>query len=247
MDGGSTSPTEEQAMRRTVSIIALTLTLAVPATVWAADSFTDVPSSNVFHDDIAWLADAGVTKGCNPPDNTQFCPSDSVTREQMAAFMRRLAESGAVDAGTLDGEPASRYATVSAIGVCDDVAQSLDADSPLEPCPDPTFSGAVLTEVTIEAPAPGYLMLDWHATVRGGAPLIVGYLTDEATAGCANYNADIPGSIASTDLSTADRIDIGGVGRHPVEAGSNTVYLCGWAGTSAAVDFASVTALWTAG
>jgi hypothetical protein len=233
-------------MRRTVSIVALTLTLAVPATVWAADTFTDVPASNVFHDDIAWLADAGVTKGCNPPDNTQFCPSDTVTREQMAAFLRRLAESGAVDAGTLDGEPASHYATVSAIGVCDDVAQSLDADSPLEPCADPTFSGAVLAEITIEAPAAGFLILDWHATVTGGAPLTVGYLTDDVTDGCANYSGDIPGSISSTDLSVAENVDIGGVGRYPVDAGSTTIYLCGWSGTSTPVDFAAVTALWTA-
>lgn len=58
--------------------------------------------SNIFHDDIAWLADADVTRGCNPPANTEFCPSDEVTREQMAAFMRRLAENR-VDAGRLQG------------------------------------------------------------------------------------------------------------------------------------------------
>ncbi|MGA9595820.1 MAG: hypothetical protein WBV06_06670, partial [Acidimicrobiia bacterium] len=28
-------------------------------------------------------------KGCNPPDNTLFCPRDPVTREQMATFLAR--------------------------------------------------------------------------------------------------------------------------------------------------------------
>lgn len=66
---------------------------AVPTAVWAADWFTDVPDSNVFHEDITWLAEQGVTRGCNPPDNDRFCPDDNVTREQMAAFMHRLGDS----------------------------------------------------------------------------------------------------------------------------------------------------------
>ena len=51
--------------------------------------FTDVPSSSPFVKDIAALADAGITRGCNPPENTEFCPGQSVTREQMAAFLNR--------------------------------------------------------------------------------------------------------------------------------------------------------------
>lgn len=74
--------------------------LAVPGVSWAADRFEDVPSSNVFSADIEWLADAGITKGCNPPANTRFCPGSNVTREQMAAFMHRL--SGGDDR-TVDG------------------------------------------------------------------------------------------------------------------------------------------------
>jgi hypothetical protein len=51
--------------------------------------FSDVDGSNNFEDDICWLADHGITKGCNPPSNTQFCPKDPVTRGQMAAFLVR--------------------------------------------------------------------------------------------------------------------------------------------------------------
>jgi hypothetical protein len=51
--------------------------------------FVDVDPSSIFLGDISRLAAAGVTRGCNPPANTQFCPRDFVTRGQMAAFLRR--------------------------------------------------------------------------------------------------------------------------------------------------------------
>lgn len=78
----------------------VTAVIVAPLTAIAAHTFTDVPDSNTFHEDIAWLKDAGVTLGCNPPTNTEFCPKDEVTREQMSAFMRRLAENQVVDAAT---------------------------------------------------------------------------------------------------------------------------------------------------
>jgi sugar lactone lactonase YvrE len=52
------------------------------------DPFGDDDDS-VFEADIEKLAAAGITKGCNPPDNDRFCPDHKVTREQMAAFLVR--------------------------------------------------------------------------------------------------------------------------------------------------------------
>jgi len=69
----------------------LFVVMTLPIAVWAADRFSDVPDSNVFHNDIGWLADAGITLGCNPPTNDRYCPNDSVTRGQMAAFLHRNA------------------------------------------------------------------------------------------------------------------------------------------------------------
>lgn len=43
----------------------------------------------IFETDIDKLATAGVTRGCNPPTNDQFCPTSNVTRGQMAAFLHR--------------------------------------------------------------------------------------------------------------------------------------------------------------
>jgi hypothetical protein len=53
-----------------------------------ADRFVDDESS-VFEPDIQALAAAGITRGCNPPTNDRFCPTDGVTRGQMAAFLVR--------------------------------------------------------------------------------------------------------------------------------------------------------------
>ncbi|GBE24696.1 hypothetical protein BMS3Bbin02_00971 [bacterium BMS3Bbin02] len=95
--------------KRALLIIGIVVGLMIPVMATAADRFTDVPDTNNFHDDIGWLADAGVTLGCNPPANDEFCPTENVTREQMAAFMHRFAkylgaEDGIVsEADTVDG------------------------------------------------------------------------------------------------------------------------------------------------
>jgi hypothetical protein len=59
--------------------------LDLPAT--STSPFTD--SGGVFQGAINRLAAAGITKGCNPPANTRYCPNDPVTRGQMAAFLDR--------------------------------------------------------------------------------------------------------------------------------------------------------------
>jgi hypothetical protein len=64
----------------------LTRALDLPATT--TDYFTDDDGS-IFEDDINRVAAAGITRGCNPPDNDNFCPNGLVTRGSMAAFMER--------------------------------------------------------------------------------------------------------------------------------------------------------------
>ena len=109
---------------RVALIIATTALIVAPLTAIASHSFTDVPDTNTFHADIAWLADAGVTKGCNPPANTEFCPNDDVSRGQMSAFMRRFAQYIDAEDGTpgqadnadkLDGKDSTDYETVVAM------------------------------------------------------------------------------------------------------------------------------------
>lgn len=86
-------------------VIAIVTGLALSTTAYASHDFSDVPDSNTFHDDISWLADSGITNGF--PDGT-YHPTDPVSRQAMAAFMRRLAGQDpgvdpVVDAATLEG------------------------------------------------------------------------------------------------------------------------------------------------
>jgi hypothetical protein len=54
-----------------------------------AGAFLDDDLS-VFESDIEWLAETGITRGCNPSQaNTKFCPGRHVTRGEMAAFLHR--------------------------------------------------------------------------------------------------------------------------------------------------------------
>jgi hypothetical protein len=64
---------------------------AVPV-AWASHNFTDVPNGHPFHTDISAVLGAGITAGktCVPPGTPPtYCPSEPITREAMAAFMRR--------------------------------------------------------------------------------------------------------------------------------------------------------------
>lgn len=64
------------------------LTRAYDYEATESDRFADDDGS-VFEGDIDALASSGVTKGCDPPANQNFCPDDEVTREQMASFLAR--------------------------------------------------------------------------------------------------------------------------------------------------------------
>lgn len=77
--------TDEQVTRGQMAAF-LRRALELPASDmnWFIDE-----TGHVFEDDIHALAEAGVTRGCDPPDNFRFCPDDPVRRGEMAAFLRR--------------------------------------------------------------------------------------------------------------------------------------------------------------
>jgi len=77
-------------MRTKTVLFIIVLAMAVPVSVYASHQFDDVPSSHNFHSSISWLADTGITRGCNPPANDEFCPDDPVTRGQMSTFLQRF-------------------------------------------------------------------------------------------------------------------------------------------------------------
>lgn len=76
----------DERMRREDLAAFMVRVLDLPAV--STDYFTD-DDGLPYEDDINSLAAAGITKGCNPPANTEFCPDDTVTRGQTAAFIVR--------------------------------------------------------------------------------------------------------------------------------------------------------------
>ena len=66
--------------------------------VTTAPDFADT-NGHVFEDDIAWMAALGITLGC---DEDNFCPSDALTRAQMASLLARAFDLPAVEGNRFD-------------------------------------------------------------------------------------------------------------------------------------------------
>ena len=83
-------------MRRLIALGLGLVVLAIPTAVFALGGTFNDDDQSIFEADIEWMADAGITKGCNL-EGTRYCPDSEVTRGQMAAFLHRFAESGAAN------------------------------------------------------------------------------------------------------------------------------------------------------
>jgi hypothetical protein len=87
-----TTPIQGGRTQLRVFVVLILILFLVPVAVMAAGGpFTDDDNS-MFERDIEWMAAHGITFGCNPPANDNYCPDANVTRGQMAAFMHRLAD-----------------------------------------------------------------------------------------------------------------------------------------------------------
>ncbi len=78
------------------------------------DFFVD-DDGNPYEDSINKLANHSITLGCNPPDNDNYCPTRSLSREEMASFFVR-----ALDLPV----PDDSVATAVAISLTEDVPGS---------------------------------------------------------------------------------------------------------------------------
>jgi hypothetical protein len=80
-------------------VVALGCTWAAVATA-SSPSFTDVPTSHPFHDEIAAVASGGIALGY--PDGS-YRPGAPITRQAMAAFLARGLGRAAHATGTVSG------------------------------------------------------------------------------------------------------------------------------------------------
>ncbi len=223
-------------------LVASTLVLVVmaPIAVYAAGTFVDDDTS-IFEDDIEWMASNEITLGCNPPANDRYCPTDNVTREQMAAFMHRLADSGAVNAGDslrLNGKGPGYYENmIWATGV-DDVAHTL------------IDTGTATAELTITTPWDGYLLINASASVRDNdddSQTLWWIQLDNTTCNAIPANtASVAYAYATANINGL-RQSASLTGAAAVTAGSHTLTLCGGATTAygTVADGPSITALFS--
>jgi hypothetical protein len=90
----------------------VTTGVLVGATVaWAGGpgpTFSDVPESHPFYDDVEWMAAAGITTGF---DDGTYRPTQPVTRQAMSAFMRRLYDFQEDFAAATGSDPAPTSST----------------------------------------------------------------------------------------------------------------------------------------
>ncbi|MET0566979.1 MAG: S-layer homology domain-containing protein [Acidimicrobiia bacterium] len=86
--------------KSTILAVVVAVLMAVPLTLYASHQFQDVPDSHTFHTAIDFMAANGITQGCNPPANTNYCPEDPVTRSQMAGFLKRFHDTFIAGSGT---------------------------------------------------------------------------------------------------------------------------------------------------
>jgi hypothetical protein len=163
----------------TIAVVALAALILAPAAVWASHTFNDVPDDNTFHEDIEAIADARVTIGCNPPANTDYCPDDFVTREQMAAFMNRL---GAL---ANDKEPVVNARAVQGLGLYSDSMDLSLAGGEARECEpagslldDPDY-GTFFVSVQLGSVPDGAATVDVNVATSGedldGTPAATGY------------------------------------------------------------------------
>jgi hypothetical protein len=109
---------------------AVVLLLMIPVAAYAAGGRFNDDDDSIFESNIEWLASAGVTLGCNPPTNDNFCPGDNVTRGQMAAFMQRFAQYlGAEDGKVASADEADHAASADEADHATSADQATAADT----------------------------------------------------------------------------------------------------------------------
>ena len=81
------SPPRVRRRARGLTLFAVALlSLALPTAIFANHIFSDVPTGGTFHNVISNIYGARITTGCGPGT---YCPTNPVTREQMAGFLNR--------------------------------------------------------------------------------------------------------------------------------------------------------------
>ncbi|MDJ0498906.1 MAG: S-layer homology domain-containing protein [Acidimicrobiia bacterium] len=131
-----------------------------------AYDFTD-DNGSTFEADIEKLATAGITRGCNPPANTRFCPTQRVTRGQMAAFLVRALGLTASDPGIdfADDDASTFEADIEKLATAG-ITRGCNPPANTKFCPENSVTRAQMASFLVRAldlplsPEPGFAVDD---------------------------------------------------------------------------------------
>jgi hypothetical protein len=179
-----------------------------------AGGFADVSDDNIFKNDIQWMADIGITKGCNPPTNDRFCPSSVVTRESMSAFMHRLGVNKVVDAKTaITADTATKADTATTASNADKLdglhaSQLTRIDGAIGSSVAAIGTAQTVVQMAVTAPTAGLLAitgsvaLEDQCSVAGTSMGILGIMVNNVVVtASATYLADCTLEWNSSDIS----------------------------------------------
>jgi S-layer homology domain len=200
---------------RAIVLVAVTAAVVAPATVWAQSVFSDVPDGSTHAEGIEYVADKGITVGC---EDDLYCPNDPVTRAQMATFLYRSsgndpATAASVNADLVDGSSAEQLRSV---------AEASGGPG----CTDVTDVVQTCAQVTIEVPADGKVLVSGHGSViTFGAQTngFVGVSDSNGTLGAAPSRVGPLDTVATT--GDRWRFTAAPIGSFDVSAGTHTFYL----------------------
>ena len=218
------------------AVVALLLAAAPVASAQPCTPFTDVSVQDAFCGNVQWMYNRGITLGCTP---TTYCPSQSVTRIQMAAFMNRLGNVTFQQGG-------NAFGTTAVIGTNDDKMLEIVANGSramrYEPNPftlnivgghavndlSPGVRGATIAGGGASASVPDP---DFNFITRGANRARSGYVT--VSGGQNNRAGDQSGDLVSGafatigggSTNTASRLysTIGGGGINAANGSSSTI------------------------
>jgi hypothetical protein len=112
--------------------------------------FVDIAGS-LFVDDIIWLAEQGITSGCNPPANDQFCPDALVTRGQMASFLSRALGLPVTEVDLfVDDETSEHELSINALGAAE-ITLGCNPPDNNRYCPSATVTRAQMASFLVRA------------------------------------------------------------------------------------------------
>jgi hypothetical protein len=115
-----------------------------------ADHFTDDAGSR-FEEDINAISEAGITRGCNPPENDAYCPDRAISRAEFATMLvRTFGYEPSPDDPFVDDEESIHEEAINAIAA---VGVTLGCNPPDNDhfCPDEPVSRAQMASFLVRA------------------------------------------------------------------------------------------------